>query len=331
MGQRFRHVDASQTIVFGEGAVDTAADLIGEGFTLLTTSRAASVVPGVVDRAARVVEVPHGQVDVVAAAVRAQVAGGPIVALGGGRVVDVAKAIAAAGALPGPVAIPTSLSGAEMTGVHRHARGVPESTPRVRATVVVNDPALSASQPVEALAASSANALAHATAAVLSTRSTPIARAVGLDAIAQLHAGWPDETSEPGREALALGALLAGWAVDRSGLGPHHALAQTAVRLDTAGHGAGNAALLPHTLRAFAERDPIAVAAIDERIAEYTVEFAERLWRRAGRPTLPSFADDPALLERAVETAAARPELRRIAPPFDADAIRAIYAAASRG
>lgn len=331
MGERFRHVDGDQTIVFGEGAVDRAADLIGEGYTLLATPRAAAAVPAVVARAARVVEVPHGQVDVVAAQVRAQVASGRLVALGGGRVVDVAKAIAAAEELPAPLAIPTSLSGAEMTGVHRHARGVPDSTPRVRASVVVNDPQLSASQPEAELAASSANALAHATTAVLSTRSTPIARAVGLDAVAHLAKGWPGEEVAPDRNALALGALLAGWAVDRSGLGPHHALAQTAVRLDVAGHGPGNAALLPHTLRAFAARQPSAMSAIDERIAEFTPELAERLWRRAGRPTLAPFAADASLLTRAVELAAARPELSRVPPAFSADEIRAIYIGAAEG
>lgn len=331
MIERFRHVDSDQTIVFGDGAIDAAADLIGDGFTLLTTPRAAAAAPAVAARAARVVEVPHGQVDVVAAKVRSQVASGRVVALGGGRVVDVAKAIAAAEELPAPVAIPTSLSGAEMTGVHRHARGVAESTPRVRAAVVVNDPALSASQPFDGLAASSANALAHATAAVLSTRSTPIARAVGLDAVAALAKGWPAGGHAPVREALALGALLAGWAVDRSGLGPHHALTQTAVRLDAAGHGPGNAALLPHTLRAFAARQPAAVAAIDERVSGSIAEFAEQLWHHAGEPALTPFADDAALLARAVEIASGRPELKRIPPPLDADAIQAIYAAAAGG
>ena len=45
------------------------------------------------------------------------------------------------------MAVPTTLSGAEMTRVHRHAAGVDESTPRVRCAVVVFDPALAASQP----------------------------------------------------------------------------------------------------------------------------------------------------------------------------------------
>jgi maleylacetate reductase len=42
------------------------------------------------------IEVPAGQVDVVAAQLRAAVTGSRLVALGGGRVIDVAKALAAA-------------------------------------------------------------------------------------------------------------------------------------------------------------------------------------------------------------------------------------------
>jgi hypothetical protein len=46
-------------------------------------------------------------------------------------VIDTAKAIAAAEGLLAPYD-PDPLSGAEMTGVHRHAGGVPDHTARVR-------------------------------------------------------------------------------------------------------------------------------------------------------------------------------------------------------
>jgi hypothetical protein len=129
-------------------------------------------------------------VDAVAADLRADVTGDHFVALGGGRVIDVAKALAAADGPRTVAAVPTSLSGAEMTGVHRHARGVDDSTPKVRPSLVVNDPALSASQPIDQLAASSANALGHAITALVSERSTAIARAVATEAITALAAGW---------------------------------------------------------------------------------------------------------------------------------------------
>ena len=319
----FRHVDAERTIVFGAGAVAAAGDLLGDGYTLLTTTRAQEQAPGVAERAGAVVEVPGGLVEVVAADLRARVTGERLVALGGGRVIDVAKALAAADGPREVLAVPTSLSAAEMTGTHRHAKGVSAETPRVRPRVVVNDPALSASQPPEQLAASTANALGHATVGLLSDRTTPPARAVAREAIAQLVAGWAD--AEPDRPALALGALLAGWAVDHSGLGPHHALAQTAVRTAGIGHAQANAALLPATITALRRRRPAELERLDEALRTPLEVFAERLRERAGAPDL-----DPALLDGMVGTAAARDELGRVAPAPDRDEIRAIYAAAAR-
>ena len=316
----FRHVDADRTIVFGEGAMEAAADLLADGYTLLTTERAWEQAPEVAERAGALVDVPGGLVEVVAADLRGQVGGKRLVALGGGRVIDVAKALAAADPPREVLAIPTSLSAAEMTGAHRHADGVPAGTPRVRPRVVINDPVLSASQPPEQLAASTANALGHATVGLLSDRTTPPARAVAREAIARLAAGW--ESGEPDRPQLALGALLAGWAVDHSGLGPHHALAQTAVRVAGIGHAQANAALLPATIAALRRRRPAELDALG--ISLETV--AERLRERAGA-VVPG---DPAALDRLVETAAAREELGRVAPAPEREEIRAIYDAATR-
>ena len=73
------------------------------------------------------------------------------------------------------MAVPTTLSGAEMTSGHRHAVGVDESTPRVRPAVVVFDPALAASQPAPELAASSLNALGHAVEGPCTVMANPVA------------------------------------------------------------------------------------------------------------------------------------------------------------
>ena len=73
------------------------------------------------------------------------------------------------------MAIPTTLSGAEMTWVHRHATGVPADTPRARPAVVVFDPDLAASQPEPELAGSALNALGHALEAPVTTGTNPVA------------------------------------------------------------------------------------------------------------------------------------------------------------
>jgi maleylacetate reductase len=322
MSDAFRHVEVARTIVFGPGVLVAGSDLIGEHYTLLSTPRAAGIAPAVVERADTMVEVPAGQVDAVAAELRADVVGTRLVALGGGRVIDVAKALAAADPPREVVAIPTTLSGAEMTRVHRHAQGVAASTPRVLPVVVINDPGLSASQPADALAASTANALGHATTALFSDLGTPISRAVGSEAIRRLVSGWSGP--EPDRAVIALGALLAGWAVDHSGLGPHHALAQTAVRTASLQHAQTNAALLPATIRATRSRRSAEFERLDAGLGLELEAFAERLRRRAGADLAALVADDE-LLSRAVETAANRSELERIPPALDRTEIRQIY------
>jgi maleylacetate reductase len=323
MSDTFRHVDAARTIVFGPDALAQAGDVLGEGYTLLSTPRAADSAGGVVDCAAAIIDVPAGPVDAVAAQLREHVTGTRLIALGGGRVIDVAKALAAADPPREVVAIPTSLSGAEMTGVHRHAQGVPADTPRVRPHVVINDPALSASLPTDALAAGSANAIAHATVGLLSDRATPIGRAVAREAITQLVTGWSQP--DPDRPALALGALLAGWAVDHSGLGPHHALAQTAARVAQLGHAQANAALLPATIAALRARRPEAFGQLDAQLAVELEAVATGLRDRAAADNLGAITTDDELLDRAVQAALKRLELARVPPAPDAAELRLIY------
>jgi maleylacetate reductase len=326
MSDRFRHEESARTIVFGSGALTDSMDLLGEGYTLLSTPRAAAATPTLAERAATIVEVPTGHVDSVAGELRADVVGTRLVALGGGRVIDVAKALAAADPPREVLAIPTSLSGAEMTRVHRHAQGIAPNTPRVRPVVVINDPTISASQPAPALAASSANALGHAVTALFSDCATPISRAVAGEAIQRLVNGWSD--GDPDRDAVALGALLAGWAVDHSGLGPHHVLAQSAVRVAPLGHAQANAALLPATIRATRSRRHAELERLDASLGLRLESLAEELRQRA-QADLSALADDEALLSRSVEEAAERPELKRIPPAMDREEIRQIYRASA--
>src|SRR4051812_22859987 len=109
----FRWDDGERLIRFGRGALADAPELLGEDPTLLTTQRAAQSAPAVVAQVSRVHMVPAGPVDEVAGAMLHEVEGPTLVALGGGRVIDVAKALAAARPPRRVVAIPTTLSAAE--------------------------------------------------------------------------------------------------------------------------------------------------------------------------------------------------------------------------
>ena len=315
MANGFTWHDGERTIRFGRGALATAGELLGERYTLLTTPRAETMAPGVVAAAAAVHHVRGGRVDEIAEELRATVSGELLVALGGGRVIDVTKALAAAAGPPvRAAAIPTTLSAAEMSHGHRHAAGADPGTPNVRPAIVINDPALSASQPEPELAASAANSLAHAVEGAVTTGASPVPILAAHEAIrltAEAYAG-----DEPDRDALALAAVLSGYTIDHAGLGLHHVLCQTLVRVAGADHGPTNAAMLPHTIGALRRRDPRTVDAAD---------LARDLARRAGAERLRDIGVTEDALEASVEAAAKRPQLAITPPAADAGEIRELY------
>lgn len=323
MSTSFTWRDGERVVRFGRGVLGEAPQLLGEGYTLLTTERAQGAGPDVVANAARVIHVPSGRVDEISAHLRATVDSDRLVALGGGRVIDVGKALAAASAGAIHVAaIPTTLSGAEMSASHRHAAGVPAGTPHVRPAIVINDPALSASQPEAALAASAANALAHAIDGGVTIAASPVASLAAAEATRLLTGDLAD------RDALALGALLAGYVIDANGYGLHHVMAQTLVRFAGLGHGRANAAMLPHTIGALRRRAPAAVDAL-AGAATTPLEYAAReLARRAGATRLRELGVDDEHLATCVAQALQRAELARTPPAADADELRSLYEAA---
>jgi alcohol dehydrogenase class IV len=279
--------------------------------------------PALADRAGAVHEVAPGRVDEIAGALLGTVdPGTPIVALGGGRVIDTAKALAAArppGERPLVAAVPTTLSAAEMTAVHRRAAGADGSLPGVRPARVVNDPALSASQPEVELAASAANALAHAAESPATLRTNPVAALTGREAarlVGEVYAGG----DEPDRDTLALAALLSGYTIDSAGYGLHHVLSQTLARLAGVGHGQANAVMLPHTLVALERRGAPGARGL--------VALATELARRAQATSLGELGVDEGTLDRCAGAAAERSELDLIPPRPDRDELRALYAAA---
>ncbi|MFN2616536.1 MAG: iron-containing alcohol dehydrogenase, partial [Thermoleophilaceae bacterium] len=164
MAEDFTWLDGERLVRFGEGASREAGRLLVErgfdGYALLTTERALTALPALAEGADAVVRVPTGKVDELSAALLEDAGRRPLVALGGGRVVDVAKAVAGAGGAA-CAAIPTTLAGSPMTRFHRTPAGV-EGAGLVRPSLVVADPPLMASQPGPQRAASAMNALAHA-------------------------------------------------------------------------------------------------------------------------------------------------------------------------
>jgi alcohol dehydrogenase class IV len=313
--------DGERIVRFGRAALADAPQLLGDGYVLLTTARHEGSAPDVVSGARSVHHVPAGRVDDVAGDLLDTVDGDLLVGLGGGRVIDVAKALAAAHRTDA-AAIPTTLSAAEMTRGHRHARGVDPATPRVRPRVVINDPDLSASQPDHDLAASAANSLGHAIEGPMTPRASPVPELAAREA-ARLLAEDDDH------EALALGALLAGYVIDSAGYGLHHVLSQSLARFAGVWHGRANAAMLPHTTVALRRRAPGTLAALDEAAGIEMEALARRMAQRAGAQQLRDLGVTEDALETCVrEAMARRRDLEGTPPAADEAEVRALYEAA---
>jgi alcohol dehydrogenase class IV len=279
--------------------------------------------PVVVEGAGAVHMVGAGLVDELAGELLGAVARERIVALGGGRVIDTAKALAAAsGGSQVAMAVPTTLSGAEMTRIHRRARGADQRAPTVRPRAVVNDPALSASQPVAELAASALNALSHAAEGPCTPLANPVATLAAHEGARLLTRSL---RAEPDREGLALGALLAGYVIDSTGYGLHHVLSQTLVRLGGASHGGANAVMLCHTLGALGWRFPERMQALDAALGGDPADVAARICELTGATRLRDIGIDRDVLGECAAAAAERPELDLTPPRADRAELMALY------
>jgi alcohol dehydrogenase class IV len=306
---------------YGPGALADGPRLLAErgfhSFSLLATEQSLEQAPELIRRAGTVLEVPRGSVPNAAAAVLEGVRRLPVVGLGGGRVIDAAKAVAAAHRLP-CAAIPTTLSGAEMTPFHRAPAGV-ELSATVRPSLVVAAPDLMASQPMPAVAASAMNALAHAVEALYVEFRNPVADLAALRAAELIAHGL--SADEPERPELALGALLAGYAVGVTGYGVHHVVSQTTVRVAGVRHAVANAVILPHAVRLMEPRAPealgrlaLALGSDEERPARAT-DLVTALAASSGHTRLSELGLQEAHLGRIAAEASGRRELDQTPDP----------------
>jgi alcohol dehydrogenase class IV len=329
---RFEWRDGERTVRFGEGGLAAAAETLADrgwsDYELLSTERALESAPReLVDGAAAVHEVRPGQVPVISAGLLGEVAVPTLVALGGGRVIDVAKAI---GAVRGGrvCAIPTTLSGAPMTSIHRLPEGA-EAADLIRPALVIADPDEMTGQPEERMRASAMNALAHGSDSLWTPLANPVSRSAGL-AGARLIAHALDQPRE-GRErsALALGALLCAFAVDSARLALHHVICQTLVRVLEIPHAETNATMLPRVLEAMRERAPTEVEALAAALGTTPDELGGRADELGGgRRHLADIGAERGRLDEALDAMLARPDLKHTPDPPGRDELRSIVKSA---
>ncbi|USV56349.1 iron-containing alcohol dehydrogenase [Aeromonas encheleia] len=189
-----------------------------------------------------------------------------LVALGGGSVIDTAKAVnilaslggerlldhAGAGCLTRPLrplaAVPTTAgTGSEVTQVavirdEGSGRKLPFTSPFLLPQLAVLDPRLSQGLPLSITAATAMDAMTHAIEAFIGNGKNPVSDALALMAVEKIADALPQVLVRPQDPALRLqlaeGSTLAGMAFSNSMVGLVHAL----------GHSLGARCHLPHGL-----------------------------------------------------------------------------------
>jgi alcohol dehydrogenase class IV len=199
-----------------------------------------------------------------------------IIAIGGGSVMDTAKAAAVIARNDGPtedyqlarrkitnppiaqVFAPTTAgTGSEATRVsvlNNPRVGVKRSIshPWMTPDAVILDPELVASLPVYLTTVTAMDAFAHAIESAVSRNSHAFTRKMALAAIEKLSIGLPKSQIDPNdlnaRLDCLMGSCYAGWAM-QAGLGASHSLAPAVCVVAGMRHSEAVASLLPHVIR----------------------------------------------------------------------------------
>jgi alcohol dehydrogenase class IV len=310
--------DAGRTVVLRASGVEDAPRLLAEHgmepFELLSTPRHLTAAPQLVSAAAAVRDLPTADpataVPATAAALLGSARSPNLVALGGGRAIDTAKAIAAVtGARV--AAIPTTMSGAEMTGIHRLPAGAEDQVKAlVRPELVIAEPATMTSAPEPELRASSMNALAHGADSLYTPFASPVSEMTALRGAELIATSLDEDPAERNRGALALGSLLCGYAIDSGSFALHHVVCQTLVRVCGSPHAGTNAAVLPRAMAFMASRAPDGLLPLASALGTQPSEIEARVLELGGNP--PGLGDqgaDRSKLDQALESMLLRPEL----------------------
>jgi maleylacetate reductase len=325
--------DAGRVVVFRQAGAEQAPQLFAEhgfeDFELVGTERALSRATALTSAAAAVHEMPPGPVPEAAAGLLGSVDSDNLAALGGGRTIDATKAVASVNG--GQVAaIPTTMSGAEMTGIHRLPAGA-ESRARslVRPSLVIADPAEMTSQPEPQLRASSMNALAHGADSLYTPFANPVSQMTALRGAELIATALDQEPVERDRTALALGSILCGYAIDSGMFAIHHVVCQTLVRTVGTPHAETNAAILPRAMAFMAPCAPDGLEPLATALNTTPTQIEPRILALGGNPAgLGELGADRSKLDEALDSILLRPELAFTPEPPTRDDLQEMIEAA---
>jgi alcohol dehydrogenase class IV len=325
--------DAGRVVAFRGGGIEVAPRLLREHgfepFELLSTPRALLGAPELEAAAVAVHAVPNQQVPEAAAGLLDRVRAERLVALGGGRTIDTAKAVASVSGAR-VAAIPTTLSGAEMTGIHRLPAGA-ENRVRslVRAELTIADPDVMCSLPEKRLRASAVHALAHGADSLHTPFANPMSAMAAFRGAELIAAALDQDRLERDRALLAQGAILSGYAIDSGSFALHHVICQTLVRVCGTPHAETNATILPHALAFMAPRVADGFAPLAEAIAAGPAGVEARVRELGGDPAgLGELGGERSKLDEALDSMLARPELGFTPQPPTRDELRELVESA---
>jgi len=175
-----------------------------------------------------------------------------LVALGGGSVIGLGKALALRTAAP-QVAIPTTYAGSEMTPILGQTEGGRKTTlrdPRVLPQTVIYDVELTLSLPPGVSGTSGINAAAHAVEALYAPDANPLTSLLALEGIAVLGRALPRVVQQgwnlEARGEALYGAWLCATCLAHSSMGLHHKLCHTLGGALGLPHSETHTAVLPH-------------------------------------------------------------------------------------
>lgn len=175
-----------------------------------------------------------------------------VIAIGGGSSIGLAKALAHYLQLP-YVALPTTLSGSEMTSVwgetkDGHKRTARDETARPRE--VIYDPDLLATLPTDLAAQSAINALAHVAEAAYASDTSPLVHMLARSGADAISAGLVDllDGGHGRFDRLLYGAALAGMCLSSAAMSIHHKICHIVGGAFDLPHAATHAIILPHAL-----------------------------------------------------------------------------------
>jgi alcohol dehydrogenase len=246
-----------------------------------------------------------------------------VVAVGGGSVIDTAKAAAILAThggrihdyeglfmVPGPctpvVAIPTTCgTGSEVSGGavvkdHEAKAKIILGSPYVFPRMAVLDPEMLRSLPAHLVAYTGMDALTHCVEAFVSTDREPFSEALALRGVEMLFDNIPlaveDRANTDALSKVQLAAAMGGVAFTNAVLGATHAIAHSVGSLHGLHHGLSNAVALPYVMEYNLDTCPARYAALalamgveragrgDAELAVAAVERVRDLNRRIGVP-----------------------------------------------